>query len=93
MLEVLGLVVAGGATAFGYVRSRSFVVRRLRFVDAVRSPAAPIVAGVTAAALAVPVVWVLPIIGGGTALLFGAGVGAGTRAGVRALRRSLSTGI
>jgi hypothetical protein len=93
MLELVGIVAAAGAGAVGYVRSRSFVARRLRYVDAVQSPTAPLVAGVAAAALAAPVVWVLPLVGGGTALLFGAGVGAGTRAGVRAIRRVLSPGL
>jgi hypothetical protein len=90
MLELLGLIAAGGAAAVGYTRSRDFVTRRLRFVDAVRSPAAPLVAGTAAAAVAMPLVWVLPIIGGGTALLFGVSVGFGTRAGVRRLRTMLS---
>jgi hypothetical protein len=92
MLELMGLVAAAAAAGVGYVRSRSFVARRLRFVDAVQSPAAPLVAGVAATAIAVPVVWVLPIVGGGTALLFGIAVGAGTRAGVRNIRRSLLPG-
>jgi hypothetical protein len=92
MFELLGVVVAAGATAVGYLRSRSFVARRLRYVDAVQSPVAPVVAGVAAAAVAAPVVWVLPIVGAGTALLFGVGVGVGTRAGVRLIRRALAPG-
>jgi hypothetical protein len=89
MLELIGLVAAVGV---GYVRSRSFVARRLRFVDAVQSPAAPLVAGAAAVFVAAPVVWLLPIIGGGTALAFGIAVGAGTRAGARSIRRSLLPG-
>jgi hypothetical protein len=92
MLELIGLVAAAGAAGVGYVRSRSFVARRLRFVDAVQSPSAPLVAGAAAVFVAVPVVWLLPIIGGGTALAFGIAVGAGTRAGVRSIRRSLLPG-
>ncbi|CAN5713776.1 hypothetical protein BH23GEM9_BH23GEM9_33650 [soil metagenome] len=93
MLELLGIAAAGGAAAFGYIRSRSFVAHRLRYVDAVRGPAAPIVAGVAAAAAAAPIVWVVPIVGAGTALLFGAAVGAGTRAGVRLMSRGISPGL
>lgn len=92
MFELLALIAAAGAAGVGYFRSRSFVSHRLRFVDAVQSPAAPFVAAAAATAVAVPVVWVVPLIGGGTAILFGLGVGAGTRAGVRQIRRSLLTG-
>lgn len=93
MIELIALAAAGTASAFGYIRSRSFVARRLRYVDAIQSPAVPVIAGVAAAVVAAPVVWALPIVGGGTALLFGAGVGAGTRAGVRAIRRAITPGI
>jgi hypothetical protein len=87
MLEFL---VAAGAAGAGYLRSRGFVAHRLRYVDAVRSPAAPFVAAAVATAVAAPIVWVLPIVGAGTALAFGAAVGVGTRAGVQRIRRSLS---
>jgi hypothetical protein len=93
MLELLGLIAASTAAVAGYIRSRDFVALRLRYVDAVRSPVAPVVAGAAAAAVAMPVVWVVPIIGGGTAVLFGAAVGFGTRAGVRRISRALSAGI
>jgi hypothetical protein len=89
MLEFL---VAAGAAGVGYVRSRGFVANRLRYVDAVRSPAAPLVAAVAATAVAAPIVWVVPFIGAGTALAFGVAVGIGTRAGVRLIRRTLSPG-
>jgi hypothetical protein len=92
MLELLTLIAAGSAAGVGYVRSRSFVARRLRYVDAVQSPAAPIVAAVAATVVAAPVVWVVPLVGAGTAILFGAAVGAGTRAGVRRIRRALLPG-
>jgi hypothetical protein len=88
---MLELLVAAGAAGAGYFRSRGFVTRRLRYVDAVRSPAAPFVAAAAATAIAAPVVWVLPIIGAGTALAFGAAVGIGTRAGAQRIRRALST--
>ncbi|HYJ78089.1 MAG TPA: hypothetical protein VEW03_00605 [Longimicrobiaceae bacterium] len=75
------LVAATAATVFGFLQARSFTRRKLQFVDAARSPAAPIVAGVGAALLALPVTWFIPFIAGGTAILFGAGVGAGVAAG------------
>ena len=47
---VLGITVAAGIVGFGI--ARGFVRRRLRFVDAVRSPVAPLIAGVIAAVIA-----------------------------------------
>jgi hypothetical protein len=63
------------------------VRRKLRFVDAVQKPVAPVVAGGTAALLAAPVVWLLPIIGAGTAVIFGLGIGAGVHHGARDVKR------
>ena len=88
MFEMLGLVAAGGVAAVGYLQSRRFVGGRLRYIDDVQRPAAPVLAGVVAAAAAVPVVWLLPIIGTGTAVLFGTAVGLGTRAGAKDIRRA-----
>jgi hypothetical protein len=87
MLELIGLVVTCAATAAGYLRSRGFVRRRLTYVDAVHRGGAPWVAGAAAALAATPVVWVLPLAGMGTALLFGVAVGAGVAAGARDLPR------
>jgi hypothetical protein len=70
--------------AFGY--ARGFVRRRLRFVDGVRSPLAPVAAGLGAALIAWPVAWLLPIVGGFTAALFGIGAGLGTASGIKALK-------
>ena len=62
------------------------VIRRLRFVDAIRSPLAPLIAGVAAALAAWPVA-ILPVITAGTAVVFGIGTGLGTASGVKALKR------
>jgi hypothetical protein len=86
MLALLGLVATGAATAAGYLQSRRFVRGRLRFVDAVQKPTAPLVAGAAATAIALPVVAVLPLVGLGTAVLFGAGVGTGVAHGARDVR-------
>jgi hypothetical protein len=93
MAGVIGMAAAAGAAGLGYFRSKSFVARRLRYVDAVQSPAAPIVAGTAATALAIPVVWALPIVGAGTAIVFGIATAVGTRAGVRQIRRLISPGF
>ncbi|HEX7239409.1 MAG TPA: hypothetical protein VF263_04005 [Longimicrobiaceae bacterium] len=87
MLEIIGLAATGIATVGGYVQSRKYVSRRLRFVEAVQRPAAAVMVGAAAAVAAAPVVALLPVVGAGTALLFGAGVWAGVAAGARSIRR------
>ena len=86
MFELIGIGIAGAATVFGHLRSRRFVRRRLRYTSWVERPGLGIAAGVAAAVLAAPVVAVLPLIGPGTALLFGAGVGTGVSMGAREAR-------
>ena len=56
---MIGLIVTGAALVGGFVIARDFVRRRLRYVDAVRRPSAPIVAGIAAAAVALPVFLVI----------------------------------
>ena len=87
MFEILGLAATGALTATGFYQARSFVRRRLRFVDAVQGAGAPVLAGLAATAVAIPAVALLPLIGGGTAVLFGVGVGAGVAAGARNVRQ------
>lgn len=87
MFEIIGLAATGVITAGGYYQAREFVRRKLRFVSAVQSPTAPVMAGAAAAVVAAPVMWVLPLVGAGTALLFGVGVGAGVAAGAKRVRR------
>jgi len=82
MLQILITLAAG---ALGFILARNFVRRRLRYVDAVHSPMAPIVAGTVAAVVAWPAV-LLPLITLPTALVFGIGTGLGTASGSRALR-------
>lgn len=83
MIELLiGAGIAGGASLWGYLKTRRFVRERLRFVDAVQRPTAPVVAGVVAG-LAGGALGFLPFIGVGTAIAFGLSVGAGVSAGAR----------
>jgi hypothetical protein len=84
---MLTLVLAVAAAAFGYIQTRGFVRRRLAYVDAAQGTAAPVIAGAVAFAVALPVVALLPFVAGGTALLFGAGVGTGFAAGARDTRQ------
>lgn len=86
MLELIGIGVAGAAGVYGHLKSRKFVRRRLRFTSMVERPGLGVMAGVAAAVLAAPVVALLPILGTGTALLFGAGVGTGVSMGAREAR-------
>lgn len=80
----LALTVA--AAVGGFVIARRFVRQRLRFVDGIRSPIAPFVAGLIAGVIALPVA-LLPIVTTATAAIFGVGAGLGTASGVKALRR------
>jgi hypothetical protein len=80
----LGIAITAAILAFGF--ARGFVRRRLRFVDAVQSPVAPIAAGAVGALVALPLT-ILPLITGLTAALVGIGAGLGTASGAKALKR------
>lgn len=88
MVEMIWLAATGAAGVFGYAKSRRFVRSRLRFVDGVRKPYAPFLAGGAAAVAAAPVAWLLPIVGTASAVIFGASVGAGVASG----RKDLGSG-
>jgi CHASE2 domain-containing sensor protein len=79
------LLITLAAGIAGFILARSFVRRRLRFVDAIHSPIAPLVAGCVAALLAWPAV-LLPLVTLTTTLMFGVGTALGTASGARALR-------
>jgi hypothetical protein len=81
--RMLEIIIGGVTAGIGYIKSRDYVARRLRYVEQARSPAAPFIAGAVATVIALPVVAILPVVGAGTAVLFGAAVGAGTYVGAR----------
>lgn len=83
---MIGLLIGVAALGGGFAYTRNFVKRRLQFVDKAQRPAAPVVAGLVATAVALPVA-ALPIITIGTALAFGVGVGTGWASGQRANRQ------
>jgi hypothetical protein len=89
VLELIGLATTTAVTFVGYHQARHYVQQRLRYVDAVHGLRAPVLAGTAAALVAAPVVAVLPVVGIGTAVLFGVGVGAGVAAGARSIRRRI----
>jgi hypothetical protein len=77
---MLWLAVSAAALLGGFVLTRDFVRRRLRFVDAIQRPSAPVIAGAAAAVVAAPVA-LLPIATLGTAIAFGVGVAGGVASG------------
>ncbi len=83
MFELIAAGIAGVAGVYSHMKSRSFVGRRLRYTNLVEMPALGLWAGVGATVLAAPVVAVLPIVGAGTAIVIGAGVGTGVALGVK----------
>jgi hypothetical protein len=87
MLELL-IVAATGAGLFAtYSKTRDFVRNRLRFVDVAQKRSAPVIAGFGATLAALPLVAVLPIVGGPTALLFGVSVGLGVKKGQKQIKQ------
>jgi hypothetical protein len=79
------ITVLAGLT--GFIITRRFVARRLRFIDAIYNPAAPFIIAAFAMLLAWPVS-ALPLVTATASALFGIGAGLGTVSGVKALRRS-----
>lgn len=77
---MLWLALSAAALIGGFVVTRAFVRRRLRFVDAVQKPSAPLIAGAAAAVVALPVT-LLPVVTVGTAVAFGIGVAGGVASG------------
>ena len=92
MFTIISMAIAIAVAAIGYVQARSFVQNKLRFVDAVQHFAAPLLAGLAAMLIASPVVWLLPLVGIKTAILFGVGVGAGVSSGARDIRKQIGSG-
>ena len=92
MFTIISMCIAIAAAAIGYFQAKSFVQSKLRFVDAVHHFAAPLLAGLAAILIATPAVWLLPLIGKGTAILFGLGVGAGVSSGARDIRKRIGSG-
>lgn len=83
-LVTLAVTAVVGIGLFGF--AREYVRKRLRFVDAVRHPLAPWMAGAAVLMIGTPVAALLPFVTGFTALVAGAAVGLGTASGVKAIR-------
>ena len=89
MFFALGMIITAIVTVAGFVISQRFVENRLRYVDAVQRPYAPLVAGAVAGLIALPIVGPLPLVGVGTAVLFGISVFAGVASGAREIRKRI----
>jgi hypothetical protein len=86
IFAIITVAITAVAGVFGFVLTRRFVARRLRFVDAIYNPAAPFFI----AALAMLVSWpvsILPLVSATASAFFGIGAGLGTASGVKALRK------
>ena len=83
MFQLVILGVAGIGVVWSHLKIRQYVRTKLRYVDVVQNPLFPWIAGACAAAVAAPIVWALPVVGAGTALLFGVGVGSGVALGAK----------
>jgi hypothetical protein len=92
LFGLAGFAITAGAALLGYWQAKSFTRTRLRFVDGVHKASAPFLAAIGAALVALPVVWLVPLVGTGTALLFGAAVGLGVNSGAREIRRRIGAG-
>jgi hypothetical protein len=92
MFTIISMAIAIAVAAIGYIQAKLFTQSKLRFVDAVHHFAAPLLAGLAALLVAMPIVWLLPLVGTGTAILFGLGVGAGVSSGARDIRKRIGSG-
>lgn len=86
MFFILNAAFLAVVAIVGFSIARRFVIQRMRFVDAIQAPLAPVLAGIGAAIVAWPLA-ILPIITTGTAAIFGISAGLGTASGRKALRR------
>ena len=89
MLTILAFAATFAIVLAGHHYSRQFVTRKLRYVSAVQKPTVPLIAGAAAAIVAAPVVAIVPLLGAGTALSFGAAVGMGVHSGAREIKKDI----
>jgi hypothetical protein len=90
--QLIAIAISLAASFFGYAAARRFVHDRLKFVDSAQTMKAPILAGIVAWAVAMPLALLLPFVGPGTAIVFGLSVGLGVRAGAKDIRLGRITG-
>lgn len=93
MFSLIAMLIAIVAVLIGYNGARRFVRDRLRYVDGAQKGTAPIVAGIVAFLIALPVVWLLPLVGIGTAVAFAVSVATGVAVGARDIKSGNYTSL
>lgn len=85
---IIETIVGGAVGAFGHVKCKDFVRRKLRYTKVAEKSASGVglAAGAATAIAAAPVVAMLPVVGAGTAILIGLGVGSGVGFGIKQAR-------
>jgi hypothetical protein len=91
-ISLVTLALAGTAGILGYWKARQFTMNKLRYVDAIHKAMTPVLAGLAALLVAMPVAMLVPFITGLTAIMFGGGVALGVAAGARDVRRRIGAG-
>ena len=86
MFGFLAMLIALASVVVGYSGARRFVRDRLRYVDGAQKPTAPIIAGIVAFLIALPISWLLPLVGLGTAIAFAISVAVGVASGSRDIK-------
>ena len=93
MFGMISFLIAIAAVLIGYGGARRFVRDRLRYVDGAQKGTAPIIAGIVAFLVALPFVWLLPLVGTGTALAFAVSVATGVAVGARDIKSGNYTSL
>lgn len=82
---LVAIAISLALTTAGFAVARRYVRDRLKFVDAVHTMKAPVIAGLVGWAVMMPLT-VFPLIGVGTAIIFGLSVALGVRAGAKDIK-------
>ena len=93
MFSFIAMLIAVLAVVIGYSGARRFVRDRLRYVDGAQKGTAPIIAGIVAFLIALPISWLLPLIGTGTAIAFAVSVATGVAVGARDIKSGNYTSL
>ena len=93
MFNLIAMLISIAAILIGYSGARRFVRDRLRYVDGAQKGTAPIIAGIVAFLVALPVVWLLPLVGTGTAIVFAVSVATGVAVGARDIKSGNYTSL
>ena len=93
MFGFLTMLIALVAVVVGYSGARRFVRDRLRYVDGAQKATAPIIAGIVAFLIALPISWLVPLVGAGTAIAFAISVAVGVASGSRDIKSGNYTSL